>query len=294
MSNDLIKSIQSSLATIVKGVDDDTRAVAGGGGGGKRISIKGGVFRKIVGGKEIGSIEDRNMDVIFVKMSHDPARTYYTQGYKEGEKVAPTCWSSNSKVPDEDVTTPQAKTCDACPHSVKGSGQSGMGTACRLQWRTAVVLPSDPAGDVMQLVLPATSAFGKEESGKYPFRAYMQMLANHNISGSSVVTKMSFDTKSPVPRVLFSPVAAVTEEVLETVKEQGKSSFAENAIKLTVFKTDETEAPVQKPVSAPPKQEAAVEENEVAPTLRETKKPVAEGTDVSDVVRKWSRKKKDA
>jgi hypothetical protein len=102
MSNDLIKSIQGSLAKLQVGVDEDTRAVAGTGGGGfnKRISIKGGVFRKYAGGKEIGAIEDRHMNVIFVKMSHDAARTYYSQSYKEGEKIAPTCWWTTHRFPN--------------------------------------------------------------------------------------------------------------------------------------------------------------------------------------------------
>jgi hypothetical protein len=307
MSNDLIKSIQSNL-TYIKGVDEQTRAVAGAGGGSKRISIKGGVFRKIVGGKEVGAIEARHMNVIFARMAPNPSRQFYTGRYVEGQSSAPMCWSTDSKTPDDDVESPQARTCDSCPQSVKGSGQGGQGTACRLSWRTAVVLPDDPSGDIMQLVLPATSSFGKEEDGKWPFRPYMQMLANHNISGSSVITKMQFDTKSPVPRVLFSPVAAVTEEVLNIVNKQGQSSFADNAVKLTVFKVDSSEAPG--PALAPELSRRplgntvidgmtthqAAEAEEVAevieePVLRETKKPLGEGADIPDVVRKWSKKK---
>ena len=232
MSNDLILSIKNRLANLPAGVDDDTRAVAGAGAssGNKRISIKGGVFRKIVNGKEIGNIEDRHMNVIFVKMAHDPARTFYSQGYQDGVKVSPVCWSSNSKTPDPEVKKPQASSCDTCPHSVKGSGQGGMGTACRLQWRTAVVLPDNPGGDVLQLVLPATSAFGKEQGGRWPFRPYVQMLANANLSARRVITKMQFDTKSPVPKVLFSPVAAVDPEIVPALNSQAASSAAENAI----------------------------------------------------------------
>ncbi len=144
MSNDIIASLKSQLSQIQGGLDEDTRAVAGGAGAGtKRISIKGGVFRKMSGGKEVGAIEDRHMNVIFVKMAHNAARTYYSGTYKEGEKSAPTCWSSDGKVPDTEVKTPQASACDKCQFSVKGSGQGGSGAACRLSWRTAVVLPHD-------------------------------------------------------------------------------------------------------------------------------------------------------
>lgn len=283
MSNDIIASLKNELAHIQGGVDDDTRAVAGGGGNvSKRISIKGGVFRKMAGGKEIGSIEDRYMNVIFVKMAHAPSRTYYTGAYKEGEKIAPVCWSSDSKVPDAEVKNPQASACDKCQWSVKGSGQGGSGTACRLSWRTAVVLPQDPGGDVMQLVLPATSCFGKEEGGKWPFRPYIQMLANNNISAGRVVTKMQFDTKSPVPKLLFSPSAVVPENDVAIVQQQKETKAAEGAIKLTVYQQDEGEEPAA-PVAA------TVVGDE--PVIRETKK--AEPTpsaDVSDVIKKWSKK----
>lgn len=288
MSNDIIASLKSELAKIQGGVDDDTRAVAGGGGLSKRISIKGGVFRKMAGGKEIGSIEDRHMNVIFVKMAHAPSRTFYTGAYKEGEKISPVCWSSDSKTPDPEVKSPQASSCDKCQFSVKGSGQGGSGTACRLSWRTAVVLPQDPNGDVMQLVLPATSCFGKEEGGKYPFRPYIQMLANNNISAGRVVTKMQFDTKSPVPKLLFAPIGVVPESDIEAVQRQKETKAAENAVKLTVYQQDEGEETpaVSAKVIMP---EADVVEE---PIVREVKKaePAATTTDASDVIKKWSKK----
>ena len=277
MSNDLILSIKSSLAKV--GVDQETLAVAGksngGGGGSKRISIKGGVFRKYVGGKEVAAIEDRHMNVIFVKMAADPSRTYYTGAYKEGEKISPACWSSNSKAPDPEVKNPQSSSCDTCQWSVRGSGQGGNGAACRMSWRTAVVLPNDPKGDVMQLVLPATSAFAKEDGGKWGFRPYCQYLANNNISAKHVVTKMQFDTKSPVPKVMFSPVSAVEDAILPTLDAQSRSQAAENAVKLNVYQADEGET-----------------QTIPEPVLRKSEKsePVA-SEDVSDVIKKWSKKK---
>ena len=284
MSNDIIASLKSELATIPRGVDDDTRAVAGSGGNfAKRISIKGGVFRKMAGGKEIGAIEDRHMNVIFVRMAHTASRQYYSGAYKEGEKIAPACWSTDSKVPDKEVKSPQAEACDKCPWSVKGSGQGGSGTACRLSWRTAVVLPNDPSGDVMQLVLPATSCFGKEEGGKWPFRPYIQKLADNDISAGRVITKMQFDTKSPVPKLLFSPIGVVPEADIDTIMKQRESAAAETAIKLSVFQTDEGQ--VNGPIVTGP---AALEE----PKLRESKKAsdAAPAGDVTDVVKKWAKK----
>jgi hypothetical protein len=284
MSTDLVNlSAIGALAT-VGGLDEDTLAVAGGNRqGNKRLSIKGSVFRKYAGGKEIGAIEDRFMNVIIVKMAHKASRMYYDKGYREGEKVSPACWSSDSEIPDADVKTPVASSCNSCPNSAKGSGDNGIGAKCKLSWRTAVVLPNDPAGDVMQLVLPATSAFGKEDNGRWPFRPYIQHLASHNVSAGRVVTKMAFDTKSPTPKVLFSPVGAVPDADLEIIARQAKSPAAEAAIKLNVFQSDSTgDVEVAQPV--------AVEEVE-EPKKRESKAAAGEkASDVSDIVKKWSKK----
>jgi hypothetical protein len=294
MSNDLATLLSSNPALVGTGLDEDTLAVSGGAGQGgvKRISIKGGVFRKYAGGKEIGAIEDRFMNVIFVKMAHKASRMLYLQGYKEGEKISPTCWSSNSDAPEPEVKNPPAKTCAECQYSAKGSGDNGQGTKCKLSWRTAVVLPNDPSGDVMQLVLPAMSAFGKEDNGRWPFRPYVQHLASHNVSAGRVITRMAFDTKSPVPKVLFSPAGAVPEEDLGVIAKQSKSAAAEAAIKLNVFQSDtsgegdggfetrrvEVADVVDEVVSEPVKRESVKQSEGAQPS------------DVSDIVKKWSKK----
>jgi hypothetical protein len=294
MSNELANILANNPSLIETGLDEDTLAVAGGSGNqSKRLSIKGGVFRKMSGGKEIGAIEDRHMNVIIVKMAHSASRTFYSQGYKEGEKVSPVCWSNDSRVPDAEVKTPQAKTCDSCQFSAKNSGANGTGTACRLSWRVAVALPNDPAGDVMQLVLPATSCFGKEENGKFPFRPYVQMLANHNISAGRVITKMQFDTKSPTPKVLFSPAGAVEPADKDTILRQSKSHAAEQAIKLTVYQQDSQgeSSPEAEEEFAPANQQATPAVDMDEPTLRESGQPQAQKvSDIGDVVKKWSKK----
>jgi hypothetical protein len=254
----------------------------------KRISIKGGVFRKYAGGKEIGAIEDRHMNVIFVKMAHKASRMFYEGVFQEGQKVSPACWSTDSEKPDADVKNPLASACLDCPKAVKGSGQNGTGTACRLSWRTAVVLPNDPAGDVMQLVLPATSAFGKEDNGRFPFRSYIQHLASHNVSAGRVITRMAFDTKATAPKVVFTPAGKVPDEDLPIIAQQAKSPAAESAIKMNVFQADVAEevASHRNDIAPETPQQPEVEE----PVKRESTKPAAAEKDISDVVKKWSKK----
>ena len=273
MSNELAVVLQQA-SLVTKGLDDDTKAVAGGMQN-YRISLAGGTFRMIVNGKEQASIEDRSMNVIFVKMSHNPSRTYYEGAYKEGQKSSPVCWSSDSKTPDPEVKNPVAPNCGGCPNAIKGSGQGGTGTACRMSWRTAVVLPQQLDGPIYQLVLPATSSFGEEENGRWPFRPYIQMLASHNVSAGAVVTKMQFDTKAKVPRVLFSPAGAVNTDDLDSIRKQAQAPAAVNAVKMTVYQSDKSE-----------------EDEE--PTKRESDKraqvqATSDGTP-SDLVKKWAKK----
>lgn len=286
MANELANIIQNNAAIVQTGLDEDTLAVAGGntGSGSKRISIRGKNFHKVVNGKEVATVEDNYMDVIIVKMAHTAARTYYASSYKEGVSVAPACWSGDSNKPDAEVTEPQAKSCNECPQSVRGSGMGGTGSACRLSWRIAVVLPNDPSGDVLQMVLPATSAFGKEENGKWPFRPYIQMLANNNVSAGRVVTRMQFDAKSSVPKLLFSPISAVSPEHVEDLQQQGKSSAAESAVKMTVYQTDsadKTETKVVEPVVADEVADEVDEPQVVAQAKAEKAK------DITDIMNKW-------
>lgn len=282
MSNDIITMLQGSVAAIQTGVDEDTRAVAGSSGN-KRISLEGGVFRKYVNGKEVAKIPDRDMNIILVKMAHNPSRTYYTGAYKKGVKISPVCWSTDAKTPDADVKTPQASACEKCPHSVRGSGQGGIGSSCRISWRTAVVLPNAPDGDVMQLVVPGASVWGPEQSGKWRFRPYVQMLAANNISAGRVITKMEFDTDSSAPRLWFSPVAPINAADQEILAHQAKSEAAERAVKLTVFQQDTGTAveEAEPEVVAPATPE---------PVLRESKKATEAVADVPDVIRKWAKK----
>ena len=273
MSNELAVVLQQA-SLVTKGLDDDTKAVAGGMQN-YRISLAGGTFRMIVNGKEQASIEDRSMNVVFVKMAHNPSRTYYEGAYKEGQKSSPVCWSSDSKTPDPEVKNPVAPNCAGCPNAIKGSGQGGSGTACRMSWRTAVVLPQQLDGPVYQLVLPATSSFGEEENGRWPFRPYIQMLASHNVSAGAVVTKMQFDTKAKVPRVLFSPAGAVDTDDLDSIRKQSQAPSAINAVKMTVYQSDRNE-------------------DDAEPTKRESDKRIqveatSDGT-TTDLVKKWAKK----
>ena len=157
-----------------------TLALAGNvnaGNGMKRVSIKGGVFRLLASGKEIASIEDRHLDVIIVKAAPKVSRIFYAGGYdKDAAAAAPDCTSADGEKPDAGVKNKQSSSCTTCPQNIAGSG-NGNSRACRYQQRLAVVLANNPDGDVLQVTLPATSIFGKEEGDKRPLQAYARYMA---------------------------------------------------------------------------------------------------------------------
>ena len=227
-------------------LSDTARALTGGGGAsvGKRISIKGGVFRLMSDGKEVTSIEDRHLDVIIIKAAAKVGRQFYAAAYdKDAAGSAPDCWSNDGEKPDASAKAKQAPTCMACPQNQAGSG-TGNSRACRYQQRLAVVLENDLSGSVMQMVLPATSVFGKEEGDKRPLQAFARYLAAQNppINPEQIVTRMKFDTKSESPKLHFAPTRWLTDDEYEIVKEQAQSADAMKAVVMTASATDGVKA----------------------------------------------------
>ena len=250
------------------------KSLTGGGTGSsiKRISVKGGVFRLIAGGKEVASIDDRHLDVVIVNAAPKVSRTFYMGQFVEGEAKAPDCWSANGDTPDASVTSPQAASCASCPQNIKGSGQ-GDSRACRFSQRLAVVLANDvEGGDVMQLTLAATSIFGKEEGDdKRPLQAYARYLAAQNISPEMVVTRLKFDTKAAVPKLFFQPARWLDDIEYAAAIEKGQSEDAKRAVTMTVAQADNV-----KPVQIEGKRPAAAK-----PVVKEAE-PVAEVEEVEE------------
>lgn len=255
-------------------LDETTKALMGGSSGGKRISIRGGVFRMMVGGKEIAQNEDRAMNVVIVAANPHVSRSYYEGTYQEGQVTAPTCWSNDGITPDSKSENPQAEKCASCPQNIKGSGQ-GDSRACKFSQRLAVVLENDVSGDVYQLTLPAQSIFGSSEGGKMPLQAYAKFLGSHELPVTAVVTEMRFDISSATPRLTFKAVRPLNEEELKSAQDKGRSADAKAAISSTVAAMD----------SAKPALEAPSEASSAEPTKKAKKASVK---DVAEILDDWA------
>jgi hypothetical protein len=185
-----------------------------------------------------------------------------------------------------------------CPQNAAGSGQ-GNSRACRYQQRLAVVLENNPTGDVLQLTLPATSVFGKEDGDKRPLQAYARFLAVQNppVNPEQIVTEMRFDTKAEAPKLHFKPVRWLTEEEYEVVKAQAESPDAQRAIVMTTAQSDGVKAapvlaiPGKPPVVEKKPQTAPVAEADEEPEVRSTAaKPSAvpaKKSKLADIVQDW-------
>lgn len=268
-------------------MSDIAKALAGGGGGasGHRISIKGMVFRLIANGKEVAAIDERFLDVVIVKAAPKVARVFYAAKWdKDAAASAPDCQSNDGDKPDPKSKNVQSDTCASCPQNVAGSG-TGNSRACRYQQRLAVVLADSIEGDVMQLSLPATSIFGKEEGDKRALQAYARWLVAQGVDPSTVVTRMNFDTASESPKLFFKAMRWLTDDEFAEATTQGATPEALKAVTMDAGNMDmgmgkpadalKGKAPAKaKPAPAPVVEEAEEDEEEApAPKPKAKAKP---------------------
>jgi hypothetical protein len=191
------------------------------------------------------------------------------------------------------VKGPQASNCAQCAQNIAGSG-NGQSRACRYQQRLAVVLANNPEGDVLQLTLPATSIFGKEDGDKRPLQAYARFLAAQTppVNPEQIVTRMKFDTKAESPKLFFTPVRWLEDAEYDIVTRQAESDDAKRAVIMTVAQADGVKpkaAPMDIPgkptqAKAAPKVEAEDEDEAPPPKAKAPKaKPVASEDDEPEV-----------
>ena len=222
-------------------LDDFTKSFATAGGSVKRISLRGRVFRLVDGGKEIAKNTDPHLDVVIVNGSTTVQKTYHANSYSADETSVPDCWSSNGEHPDAEVETPQHHNCKECPHAIKGSA-GGNKTQCRFSQRVAVVLANNPTGDIFQLVIPALSLFGAGDMEHMPFLQYARYVGSSGFNLNMLITRLTFDTDSDVPKLFFSNVEFLDMDSYNAVVAQGESQIAVNAGKLNFKKKGETAA----------------------------------------------------
>ncbi len=259
------------------GVSELTKQLAGRTGT-KRIVPKNGIFRKVVGGEEMGKVKG-TLDVIVVSASPKVGRIFYAKQWTpDAEPTAPDCFSNDGNAPDAGSTNKQSDRCDSCQQNIKGSGM-GNSKACRYSRRIAVTLVEDFGtsleGEVYQMNLASKSLFGEGVGDNtHTFENYTKYLANNGKSLDYVVTQMSFNEDNDNQSVLFTPVRFIQKAEYEVTSKVAAKPEVQKMVTMTPYQADvsgrapKLEAPKAAPAPAP--QAAAEEVDE--PKKRESKK----------------------
>ena len=298
MSNMTLFKSGSVIPDYLRDASDATTKEIAGSSGGKQISIKGGVWRMVVGGEEVSKNEDRAMNFVVLATSKGVSRTYYEGKYEEGKDAKPACWSAEGLVPNQEVLNPQSSSCATCKQNIEGSGD-GKSRACRYSKRIAVALENDIGGNIYRLQVPAKSYFGRADGEKMPLQAYGKFLGGHGIPITGVVTEARFDTAEAVPVLKFRAVRPLERSEWELAKAQSETEEAKQAVEFKMVASKDATNAIALPAafaSAPAFSEAskatAQDVETVEPVKRSTAKPApaapAAAKNVADILNDWS------
>jgi hypothetical protein len=292
MSNIALFQSGSVIPDYLRAQPDATTKDIAGSSGGKQISIKGGVWRMVVGGEEVAKNEDRAMNFVIVASGKGVSRTYYAEKYEEGKDIKPACWSAEGVKPEAEVVNPQSTACATCPQNIEGSGE-GKARACRYSKRLAVALEHDIGGNIYRLSVPAKSYFGKADGEKMPLQAFGKFLAGHGIPITGIVTEARFDTSEAVPVMKFRALRPLSQEEWALAKAQSVTEDAKNAIDFKMVPSKaETGTPPALPQAFKEAPVAAVEAPATPEPTKRAKKAEAAPTpatkDVSAILDQWA------
>jgi len=230
------------------GVSDLTKQLAGRTGV-KRIVPKNGIFRKTVGGEEMGKVKG-NVNAIIVNASPAVGRIFYAKQWSpDAEPTAPDCFSNDGRAPDAGSTNPQADRCDNCQQNIKGSGQ-GNSKACRYSRRIAMVLEEDFGtsleGSVYQMNLASKSLFGESVGDNtHTFENYSKYLSNNGKSLDYVVTQISFNEDNDNQSVLFTPTKYINKSQYAVTSKVANTPEVLKMVVMTPYQADMTGKPAK-------------------------------------------------
>lgn len=252
--------------------------------GAKRIVPRNGIFRKMVGGEEMGKVKGP-INVIIANASPHVGRIYYVKQWSpDAEPTAPDCFSNDGRSPDAGANSPQSDRCDNCPQNIKGSGQA-QSKACRYTRRLAVLLEEDFGtaleGSIYQINLASKSLFGDSPSDKvHQFENYTKYLANNGKNIDHLVTTILFNEDNDNQSVLFSANRYINRNEYDVLTKVTAAPELQRLVIMTPYQADMA--------GRTPKLEAPAE---AEPSKRESRKaeaPPAEKKDLKAVLKDWT------
>lgn len=173
------------------------------------LTIKDNIFsiRRSGTKTELPPDQQRRIEIIILKSANTYSKAYYRNPYKQGVEDNPICWSSDGRVPDQDVPeeTRQSGSCGMCSHNILKKLPTGFqGKECADRKRMAIVPASDPINDewggAMLFSTPPASLGALEQYGKelkklnIPYYAYTTIISfRPNVTG-----KLDFEWGRPL------------------------------------------------------------------------------------------------
>lgn len=264
------------------------------GAGGNRIGLKGNRFRLVVNGKEERVFDENYLDVIVVGVVPHISRMYYEKEFKEGEKAAPTCYSADGKAPPIDLEGRKSNACDNCPMNEKGSKiVNGVKMkACGFFQRIVVMIAGDDSGTYYKLDVKSQGLFGdsKPQVNKYNLREYAKMLSNRGADIAKLATRLSFDTDSSVPKLLFQANRFVTEQEYAQVVTAVGSAEVTKMLEISMATIDLSNEVAEDTAPATPVEPVTPAGTQTAiqqPVQEEAPKPVAPKAEVPPQKRQY-------
>lgn len=246
MSTDLILNVDQplTLPSYLQGTDfkvsDGLLATIG--QGGNRIGLKGNRFRQVINGKEEGVWDENYLDVIILGAVPAISRVYYEGAYEQDVKAAPTCYSADGIAPPDDVKNKQSDKCATCPQNQKGSKiiNGNKIKACGFFQRLIVMLAGDLEGVTYRLDVKSMGIFGESHANvnKYNIRDYTKFVSNRGVDVAQIVTRLSFDTDSSVPKLLFQPSRFIEADEFAVVSEKVRSKEVEQMLVINMTTVD--------------------------------------------------------
>ena len=209
------------------------------------LSIKGKVFNIKFGGTSTPITMDMNgqryaapfFDVVIPKARAELSKTWYPNGYVDGDDAPPTCWSEDGINPLAPLEVRPLSPlqgggpctdCRLCPMNVFGSKTTDDGRKAKAcgDTRKAIVLPLMPNPQGGPDILDADNVkYGGPMLLRVPaaslkvFAEYGQKLQQMGLAYYGVVTRLEFDPTQAYPKFVLKGIRALTDwEAQEMVR----------------------------------------------------------------------------
>ena len=273
------------------GVSDLTKSLMGNTGT-KRIVPKNGIFRKEIGGKEMGKVKG-DLNVVIINSSPKVGRIFYAKQWTpDAEPTAPDCFSNDGQAPDAGAENPQSARCDTCQQNIKGSGM-GNSKACRYSRRVAMLLEDDFGtsleGEVYQMNLASKSLFGESPAeNTHTFENYIKYLGNNGKSLDWYITKLSFNENNDNQSLLFTPVEHIKRNHYDVITKVANTPAVQKMVTMTPYQAQTGNSPrlAQDKVTGT----SAAATSEMAHAVSKGRERVVETEEVAEPVKRESKK----